>query len=630
MLLPIADSSTSATQNKYKCEYVFFFQGFNPPRQVRSRPVEVNENSCVSNQPDRSSNQAAATSVKGLSLYSVVGGNNSVNITKLLSSKYLSEEGNVNDCDMSMQRDSFHGHGSTRTESQSAVNPAQRRTYAERLGFDSSKISEQINSFNNQMHGISQSSASNDANTTDKTPTLERVLRNVSNTTDRLSLWSVVGSKTSHAHGIPTIPIPSRNLTLTSGVLDHFSAENKNNSARYLSSSTSITTDNTVSKGKRSTSQILALINSVRKLSSPEKSKDVSTNVNDFVSDQQQMQKRDLNDGTPTKTVQEYELENYCLSKQEYPLKHDESESLAISCAEGIDKPLIDAEDIHNPVNAVSDEAKRNDRSVNENNNNNGNSPCFELSFSPLSNVSLTDDEDPTKVTQTQSASQSSSDNHSRITNQKLHTSVEDSDAMLSNGQPATAVYRQQLEGDSNSFLIPSTGVDEKSEVQKVYNNDVMSVPCEANASKASTSFSPMETSLEPIVNHPEPPVNIREEQKTGEKEANCSQDLGGNVLNEVGQQGLNELNASSQLTEGSDKISDSQLLACVTMEESNFKEATCTTRSNDNETNSVSTDQKNKSGYIGVSRDHGARNDLKCSPEERNIQFTASNWFSR
>ena len=75
-----------------------------------------------------------------------------------------------------------------------------------------------------------------------------------------------------------------------------------------------------------------------------------------------------------------------------------------------------------------------------------------------------------------------------------------------------------------------------------------------------------------------------------------------------LGQQNVVEPNTSSQLTEGSEKLSDSRLLACVTMEESNFKEAPCTLRSSDNETNNVSVDQKNESGCIAASRSHSAR----------------------
>ena len=60
-------------------------------------------------------------------------------------------------------------------------------------------------------------------------PVLERVLRNVSNTTDTPSLWSVVGSKTSHTQGIPSTQAPNRNLTGTSGAPNLFSVENKNN-----------------------------------------------------------------------------------------------------------------------------------------------------------------------------------------------------------------------------------------------------------------------------------------------------------------------------------------------------------------------------------------------------------------
>ena len=592
----------------------------------------MNEHSDVSHQVDRH-NQAAATTVKGLSLYSVVGGNNNVDIMKL-ASKHPNEEGNLNDCDISEQKqsNSFHDHEATETtELQSTVKLGLRRSYTERLDFKSNRISRETTSLDSQIHGMSQSGASNDGYAGDETmaPVLERVLRNVSNTTDRPSLWSVVGSKTSHTQGIPSTRVPSRNSTGTLGASSLYSVENKNNnSAGCLSSSTSITGDTTVSKGKRSTSQILALINSVRKINSPEKSKNVATVVNDFTCHQQQKQKRDSNNVTHTKAIQEKcenELENARYSKQECPLEHYKSKSSEISCADGVEKPLIDAENLHSSVNDVSDEAKGNGRDVNENNTTSGNSPCFELSFSPLSNVSLTDDEDPTKVTVTQSASQTSSDNHSRITNPKLHVSIEDREAIHPDCQSEIAVDKQPLKGDSNSCLIPSVGIDEKSDRQKVQSDSVTSVPCETSATKTSTTFSPLRTSLEGV-NKPGPQANIRQEQKVEEKEAN----LGTDVLNEVGRQDLVEPIASSQLTEGSEKLSDSQLLACVTMEESNFKEAPCTPRCSDNETNNVSIDQKNESGCIIASRNHSALDDPKFSPDEHNIQFTASDWLSR
>ena len=588
----------------------------------------MNEHSDVSHQVDR---PTAAASMKGLSLCSVVGWNNSVDITKLLASKHPNEESNVNDCDMNVQRqsNSFHDRWTTETiASLSTAARGLRGSYTERLDFESNRISRETTSLDSQMHGMSQSGASNDGYAGDETiaPVLERVLRNVSNTTDRPSLWSVVGSKTSHKEGIQNTEIPSRNLTGSSGAPNFFSVENKNNnSAGCLSSSTSVTSDTMVSKGKRSTTQILALINSVRKLNSPEKSKDVTTVVNDLTCDQQQMQKRDLNNAAHTKPIQEKcenELENACHSKQEYPLELDKSKSSEISCTDGVEKPLIDAENLHSSVNDVSDEAKGNDRDVNENNTTSGNSPCFELSFSPLSNVSLTDDEDPTKVTQTQSVSQTSSDNHSRITNPKVHVSIEDGEAIPPDCQPETAVDKQPLKDDSNSYLISSTGIDEKSDGQKVQSDSVTSVTCETSATKTSTNFSPLRTSLEGV-NNPGPQASISQEE---EKEAI----LGTDALNEVGQQDLVEPIALSQLTEGSEKLSDSQLLACVTMEESNFKEAPCTPRCNDNETNNVSIDQKNESACIAASRNHNALDDPRFSPDEHNIQFTASDWLSR
>ena len=616
-----------STGNRYNCKYAF--QGFNPPRQVRSRPVEMNQHSDVSHQVDRH-NQAAATTVKGLSLYSVVGGNNSVDIAKLLASKHPNEEGNLNDCDISEQKqsNSFHDHGTTETtELQSTVKLGLKRSYTERLDFESNRISRETTSLDGQIHGMSQSGASNDGYAGDETmaPVLERVLRNVSNTTDKPSLWSVVGSKTSHTQGIPSTQIPSRNLTGTLGAPNLYLVENKNNnSVGYLSSSTSITSDATVNKGKRSTSQILALINSVRKLNSPEKSKDATTVVNDLMCDKQQVQKIDLNHAAYTKPIQEKcenELESACHSKQEYPLELDRNKSSEISCADGVEKPLIDAENLQSSVNDVSDEAKENDRDVNENNTTSGNSPCFELSFSPLSNVSLTDDEDPTKVTQTQSASQTSSDNHSRITNPKVNVSIEDREAIPPDCQSEIAVDKQPLKDGSNSYLISSTGIDEKSDGQKVQSDSVTSVPCETSATKTSTNFSPLRTSLEGV-NNPGPQASISQE----EKEAI----LGTDALNEMGQQDLVEPIALSQLTEGSEKLSDSQLLACVTMEESNFKEAPCTPRCSDNETNNVSIDQKNESACIAASRNHNALDDPRFSPDEHNIQFTASDWLSR
>ena len=598
----------------------------------------MNENSDISHQVDQPSNRTASTSMKGLSLYSVGGGNNNVDITKLLANKHPNEEGSLNDCDISEQKESnsFHDHGTTETtELQSTVKLGLRRSYAERLGFEPSKISRETISLGRQMH--TQSGVSNELYAGDETmaPVLERVLRNVSNTTDRPSLWSVVGSKTSHTQeipntqGTPSTQVPSRNLTGSSGAPNLVSVENKNNnSTGCLSSATSVASDTTVSKGKRSTSQILALINSVRKLNSPGKAKDVTTVVNDLTCDQQQMQKRDLNNATHSKPIQEKcenERENACHSKQEYPLELDESKSPEISCADGVEKPFIDAENLHSSVNDVSDEAKGNDRNVNENNTTSGNSPCFELSFSPLSNVSLTDDEDPTKVTQTQSASQTSSDNHSRITNPKVNVSIEDREAIPPDCQSEIAVDKQPLKDDSNSYLISSTGIDEKSDGKKVQSDSIISVPCETSATRTSTTSSPLRTSLEGV-NNPRPQASISQEEKVEEKEAN----LGTDVLNEVGQQDLVEPIASSQLTEGSEKLSDSQLLACVTMEESNFKEAPCIPTCSDNETNNVSIDQKNENACIAASPNHSTLDDPRFSPDEHNIQFTASDWLSR
>ena len=123
------------------------------------------ENSDVSHQVDRPSNQAADTSVKGLSLYSVVGGNNSVDITKLLASKNPNEKSNQNDSDMNMQRhsNSFHDRGITETtESLSSVTRGLRGSYTERLDFESNGISRETISLDSQMHGMSQSGASND------------------------------------------------------------------------------------------------------------------------------------------------------------------------------------------------------------------------------------------------------------------------------------------------------------------------------------------------------------------------------------------------------------------------------------------------------------------------------------
>ena len=245
------------------------------------------------------------------------------------------------------------------------------------------------------------------------------------------------------------------------------------------------------------------------------------------------MQKRDQNNVTHTKQLVEKcenEFQNACHSKQEYPLEPDRSKSSEISCADGVEKPLIDAENLHSSVNDVSDEAKGNDRDVNENNTTGGNSPCFELSFSPLSNVSLTDDEDPTKVTQTQSASQISSDNYSQITNPKVHVITDDREATPSDDRPVIAVEKQPMKGNNNSYLIPSMGSNEKSVGQKVQSDSVISVPCVPSAAKTFTTFSSLRTSLE-SVNKPGPQADISQEQKVEEKEAN----LGTDVLNETG-----------------------------------------------------------------------------------------------
>ena len=243
-----------------------------------------------------------------------------------------------------------------------------------------------------------------------------------------------------------------------------------------------------------------------------------------------------------------------------------------------------------------------------------GNSPCFDLSFSPLSNVSLTDDEDPTKITQSQSASPNQSEN-TNVNSNRGKTNVpnmdgrsEQTDSCRSSAMDNRSKPRfngpnrspQQVENEKLNSLIDVNHRHKSSSNDLIMNNeyqfgsqDMMSTEDNSKAQG-------------------EGPVTIK-----SKNENTRVQEISKDKDNSSHKQSANETEMSSRLTDGSERISDSQLLSCLTMVESNLNVEKCNSGGNDAEST--------MRGKGNVENPENSLNDLKFSPDDHNFYLASS-----
>ena len=252
-----------------------------------------------------------------------------------------------------------------------------------------------------------------------------------------------------------------------------------------------------------------------------------------------------------------------------------------------------------------------------------GHSPCFDLSFSPLSNVSLTDDEDPTKVTQSQSITQSLI-SKSENTNINNDPGVDNVQSHETDSQCTTAQNSETLEKLGTLSPSPFQMTSQKS----VSHMEPIHSRCHG---RGSGDWSPKDTHVtssqevtlsEENLNNPETEGDSQVANENDSKNFNCPEVIEGEddcTRNLTG----NDIEVSSQLTEGSERISDSQLLNCLAMAESseNVTSGKC-----EDDVNSV-----DKGGNVGFEiQENTSLNDLAFSPDDHHIHLTSSNSSSR